>query len=308
MPEFTHRRPLDPTRRPNPEVIQPSSRRSELGLEGRSFDEQSALLSPNGQANPIQLRTANGGNPVVQLSNDPKDVIANPDEYEFGEVAAAYAQDMDQEQSALIDKQGYGDYTGTHSDESKRDGKRLKKTDCTTYVLDILRAAFNAVGKGKEWDETFADAQRNSGSTGFKGTELMKSLQSKMGWVGVYWAPDSKSSDGEHSYSAAIANSKGTYYGIDVDKDKAVTDYRPEDSRDAEMGNMNKLRQIAFGVLAARGGSHMAMIVGGAVYEVHWSSSSDDHNLFEDTDLADWGWGSGAIVMPPDQAAKWNDA
>jgi len=277
-----------------------------MNLAGRGFDEQAALLSPTHSNNSLQLSPARSGTSVVQLSNDPKDVIANPDDYEFGEVAAAYAQDMDQEQSKLIDERGYGTYTGTHSDESKRDGERLKKTDCTIYVLDILRSAFTAVGKGKEWDATFADAQRNSGSSGFKGTELMKSLQSKMGWVGVFWAPDSKSSDGENSYAAAIAKRKGSYYGIEVDPEKAVTDYQPEDGRDAEMGNMNKLHQIAFGVLAARGGSHMAMIVGGAVFEVHWSSSSDDHDLFEDTDLADWGWGSGAIVMPPDQAAKWN--
>ncbi len=223
----------------------------------------------------------------------------------IGERAAAIAKGMDEGQSKQIDDRGYGDYTGTQSGESKRDGNRLKKTDCTIYVLDTLKATFKAAGLSADWDKVFKDAVKNSGGA-FKGTELMKSLQSILGWVGVFWAPDTKSGDGEHDYSAAMAKKGKGYYGISVDADKTVTDYAPSKASRKKTDKLEQLKRVNFGVLCARGGSHMAMIIKGNVYEVHWSYTADSHDLIEFTPLQDWGWGSGAIVMPPDEVANWN--
>ncbi len=225
-----------------------------------------------------------------------------PEKPDVAAVAAGHARAIDEKQSAEINATGEGAYTGSQSGER---GK--KKTSCIGYVLDVLAKTFASIGKSADWDRIRKTAYRQSGDAGIKGTELMKVLQAELGWVGVFFAPDTKSGDGEHDYSAKKAKSKGSYYGIQVDKDKLVTDYNPGGGRQAESEAIRRLRRVKFGVLAARGGMHMTMILSGHVYEVHWSDTSDSHNLFEDAgDLSGWGWGSGAIVMPPEEAAGWN--
>ncbi len=229
----------------------------------------------------------------------------SPAKAPVGALAAGVAKRIDETQSKEIDAKGYGSYTGTHSGEEAKDGKQLKKTDCTIYVLDVLRQAFAAAGRSDDWTRVFADAKRTSNGA-FKGTELMKSLQTNLGWIGVFWGKDSNNPDAEHSYSARKAKKGGGYYGIQVDPDKVVTDYAPADESRKTTTNLEKLRRVKFGVLGARGGSHMAMLLNGQVYEVHWSNSADSHDLFEARPLEEWGWESGAVVMPPEELASWN--
>lgn len=245
-------------------------------------------------------------NPLLQMRYDEAALALKPtvaaQKPGFADVAAGHARSIDDKQSEQIKAKGEGDYTGTKSGES---GK--KKTSCIGYVLDVLAQTFASIGKTADWDRIRKQAYRQSGAGGIKGTELMKVLQSELGWVGVFWAPDTKSGDGENDYSARKAKTKGSYYGIKVDKDKLVTDYSPGGGRKAESEAIRRLRRVKFGVLAAKGGTHMTMILSGHVFEVHWSDTSDSHNLFEDAgDLSNWGWGSGAIVMPPEEAAGWN--
>ena len=258
----------------------PESTESRLeSLRGANYAEGTAALRPN---NAVQL---------------------TPTDRSFGTTAAAHTRAMDDKQSEQIRATGDGDYTGSQS------GQRGKKiTSCIGYVLDILAQTFASVGKSADWDRVRRKAYQQSGASGIKGTELMKVLQSELGWTGVFWAPDTKSGDGENDYSARKAKSQGTYYGIKVDKDKLVTDYAPTNGRTAESDAISRLRRVKFGVMAAQGGSHVTMILSGHVFEVHWSETSDSHNLFEDAgDLSTWGWGSGAIVMPADEAAGWNE-
>ena len=74
------------------------------------------------------------------------------------------------------------------------------------------------------------------------------------------------------------------------------------------IANLDKLRGINFGVMAADGGMHMVIFVRGKVYEVHWSHDSKSHDLYEYTDMKDWKWKSGAIMVPPEELANWGRA
>ncbi len=130
----------------------------------------------------------------------------------------------------------------------------------------------------------------------------MKALQTKRGWEALFWAPDPlDSADGqsEHPYAYRIVRRKGTYYGITVDPAKSVINYRRTSATNpTDLTGIERLRRLQFGVLAARGGTHMALVVNGAVYEVHWSSPATDRNAIEATPLESFVWQSGAIAAP----------
>ena len=62
---------------------------------------------------------------------------------------------------------------------------------------------------------------------------------------------------------------------------------------------MQRLRRLQFGVLTARGGMHMALVINGSVYEVHWKSPATDRDAITETPLESFAWLSGAIAAPP---------
>ncbi len=67
---------------------------------------------------------------------------------------------------------------------------------------------------------------------------------------------------------------------------------------------LERLARIPFGVLTAHGGTHMALILSGVVYEVHWDQHSGSPHLYARTPLETWGWGSGIVVAPADDVDK----
>lgn len=226
-------------------------------------------------------------------------ILAAPENYGFSMWAAAHARDRMLEHQQSVDADGVGTIEGIHA-ENKTDG--AEREDCTTYVLETLGAAFGAAGQQGLWNQVKSEASRNSGSGGFKGIELMKALKNRAGWKSLFWAPDTKKSadeDAEHTYAASVANRKGTYYGAEVEKDMAVTNYRRTDeSAEADLTGIESLKQLPFGVLAARGGMHMALLLNGAVYEVHWDWAATERDVVEATPLENWGWLSGMVSAP----------
>ena len=52
------------------------------------------------------------------------------------------------------------------------------------------------------------------------------------------------------------------------------------------------------------GGDHMALLIHGVVYEVHWDEESTSLELYEAKDLEDYGWHTGAVVVPADEFNK----
>ncbi len=56
-----------------------------------------------------------------------------------------------------------------------------------------------------------------------------------------------------------------------------------------------------FGFGLSKGGMHTWVFSKGKVYEVHWDKIGSE--LYEATPLRRFPWLSGAIIIPPDQAA-----
>jgi hypothetical protein len=239
-----------------------------------------------------------------------------------GKLAAAYAEIKDVEHDLAVLERGHGTYVGNRApDDGQSRTPKPKKSDCTEYTIEVLRDTFTALGQGDRWRQVLAAAQRRSGSGGLKGTDLIAELVSSLGWKALYWNADSQlvdntasgAEDTEHRYTyllasgqAGAASKKGKYYGIPIEQDKLIIDYRPNPSSRAtkrtttaqNLTGIERLKRVPFGVLAARGGRHMAVVVYGVVYEVHWDAECTTENVIDATPLESWGWLSGVIGAP----------
>jgi hypothetical protein len=237
-----------------------------------------------------------------------KTTLANPQKASIGEFAAAKAKSMKVEHSLAVLERGYGTHVGNQAtDTGQSRNPAPTKTDCTEYTVSVLRETFNAKGQGDAFKKILSSASKESGGS-LKGTKLIDALRTQAGWKVLYWNPDTSfvdtkpdgSKDTEHTYSAHVAKTKGTYYGVPIEKDKLVADYSPKagtkTSRDTTA--LDKLRKIPFGVIAARGGMHIAMLVSGVVYEVHWKEQCTSERVFEATPLENWAWLSGIVAAP----------
>lgn len=235
------------------------------------------------------------------------DVIKGaPGTRSFGVLAAAITESMEVEHKLGVEKTARGTLTGTKSGETPPAG--VKKSDCTILVLDVLEQAFAAQGKAADWKKAKAKALElaKARGGGLSGIDIQQALVTELGWKGIFWAPDptfpypSEADKSEHAFAYRKARGGGTYYGLPVAE--TVVNYAPREGSGTakETSQLDKLRTIPFGVLSARGAKHMALIVRGAVYEVHWTETSDKPDVIEGTALEKWGWLSGAIVVPPE--------
>lgn len=251
----------------------------------------------------------------------------------FGEVGSAFAKLKDVTHDLSILQTGTGTYVGT---QCTTPAAGTTPTNCTNIVLEVLENTFTQQGKSADWAKVkkkWAENTKARGGGGMSGLDVQAALQSECGWLGIFWAPDpsyqvpaaelDKGRPDEASYTAAIAKKKGTYYkdfgkkgypGVSISQ--VVTNYAPEtptagygtaSTTTKDMTQLNKLKKLPFGVLAAHGGEHMTIITYGKVIEVHWSKEATDADLIEQTDLEKWAVGprsgyhyyaSGAIVAP----------
>jgi len=84
------------------------------------------------------------------------------------------------------------------------------KTDCITYVINVLKYAFEQTGR--------KDVARKVGGLGKHGTELAAYLTG-LHWKAHYWSPDVNNPPDnlqEHPFSYSLAVKTGKYYGIPV--------------------------------------------------------------------------------------------
>lgn len=242
-------------------------------------------------------------------------ISANPTAHRLGTVAGAKARETMLQHQASVAATGTGTIHGNKCTTPAPAG--ATSADCTTYVLDVLKSAFAAKGESATWTAVMAEANRTSGGK-LKGTELLVALQAKAGWEGVFWAPDPRNPEdasSEHPVAYRKATKDQTYYGVKVDASKSVIDYRrtaptPDPGQPAQprpapnMVGIERLRRLDFGVLAARGGRHMALIVNGSVYEIHWDRPATDPTAIEATPLESFAWQSGVIVAPKGDLAR----
>lgn len=196
-------------------------------------------------------------------------------------------------------------------DPAKYRRKGLERTDCITYVIDCLKAGFNGVGD--------TAAAGKVGTLGKHGTELAKYLVNTKKWTGVHINPDEVHPDDglqEHTYASYIARKKKRYYNIPMAY--KVTNYRPTPKTDSDFQKLNPgkgvtpldsvsyqaFKKVGFGFGLSKGGLHTWLFSDGKVYEVHWEETAASGNLYEATELNKFGWNSGAVIIPPDQATK----
>lgn len=235
------------------------------------------------------------------------DVIkGSPTTSSFGVLAAAITESVDVEHKLGVEKTGRGILTGTRSGETPPAG--AKKSDCTILVLDVLEQAFTAQGKAADWKKVRKKALEiaNARGGGISGIDIQKALVGELGWKGIFWAPDptfaytAEADKSEHAYAYRKVREAGTYYGLSIEQ--SVVNYAPrQGSKTAEeTTQLDRLSAIPFGVLSARGAKHMALLVRGVVYEVHWTETSDKPDVIEGTSLKKWAWLSGAVVVPPE--------
>lgn len=230
-----------------------------------------------------------------------KAVGAAPTTHSLGEVGAAKARDMMLEHQQSIASNGTGTVQGNRCTVATAG---VAKSDCTQYVYAILKYAFGAKGEAATWKSVATEASRISGSGGLRGTALQKALETEAGWKGVFWAPSPRNpEDGTSEHPAAYkrVRNKGLYSSDDVavDNSRSVIDYRPKAAtKEPTFTRIDQLKKVPLGVISARGGTHMTLIINGEVYEVHWDKPANDPNVIQATPLEKWQWQSGAIVMP----------
>ena len=228
-------------------------------------------------------------------------ITADPAVHRFGVVAGAYGHDALLAHHEACDRTGTGTIHGNHSGVPAPAG--AVSTDCTEYVLTVLDQTFAAAGLSAQWRTIRRRAARNSGSGGLKGTEVIKAIQAESNWQALFWAPDPRDpadNTAEHPYAYRIANTRQVYYGIHVDPARSVVNYRrTSPARRADLTGVERLRRLPFGLLAARGGIHMALIVNGEVHEVHWTEPATSRDAITATPLENFAWQSGVIAAPP---------
>jgi subtilisin family serine protease len=228
-------------------------------------------------------------------------IIASPSVQSLGVLAGAYGHEVLLAHHDAYDRTGTGTIHGNRSGAPKPTG--AVSTDCTAYVLTMLDQAFAAKGLAAEWQAVRSTAITNSKPGGLKGTEVIKALQADRNWQAVFWAPDPTDpadANSEHPFAYRKVRSGNTYYGINVDPARSVIDYRrTRASHRVDLTGIGRLQRLQFGLLAARGGIHMAMIVNGEVHEVHWSTPATSRDSITATPLETFAWQSGVIAAPP---------
>ncbi len=239
-----------------------------------------------------------------------KAITDAPATHSFSEVAAASARSMMLAHQDAIAKTGQGLYMGNHNTPAAPAG--VTRSDCTEWALSVIGGAYKAQGKGDEWKNIMATARANSGADGLKGTEVIKAIQAQGNWTGVFFGPDPRNpadSDPEHPTAYKKVREQGTYYGISVDNDKSVVEYRRTDTtKPAKTEQLEKLRKVPFGIMVARGGKHMMIMINGFVYELHWDKLATDPDVLQATPLENFEWLSGVVLIPTDEVTKaWKD-
>jgi hypothetical protein len=228
-------------------------------------------------------------------------ITSAPSDHTLGTLAGAYGHD------ALLAHHDAYDRTGTGTIHGNQCGVPTPAgavpSDCTEYVLAVLDQAFAAKGLISEWQATRRTAAKTSGPGGFKGTELIKALQADRNWQALFWAPDpSDPADrtSEHPAAYRIVQNRHTYYEIHVKPALSVVNYRPtRRGRTADLTGIERLHRLQFGLMAIRGGQHMALIVNGDVHEVHWDIPATSRDAITTTPLERFAWQSGVIAAPP---------
>ncbi|HET6282160.1 MAG TPA: hypothetical protein VFH73_14430 [Polyangia bacterium] len=189
----------------------------------------------------------------------------------------------------------------------------LVKTNCITYVFNVLAEAFDKAGMPSVRGELQKRRDR--------GTSVAKYLVDAQRWTALYYNPDvnhPRDAQAEHPYSYRRIRNGGDYYGIRIGAQ--LINYEPTPKTDpsfksfsglglaaeATQQDLRLLQQcgrIRFGVGISRGGVHTWLFSSGFVYEVHWNQIGPA--LYERSPFKTYPFLSGVVVVPPDAPRIW---
>ncbi|MGN6108896.1 MAG: eCIS core domain-containing protein [Kofleriaceae bacterium] len=252
----------------------------------------------------------------------------------FSEAAAADSELTAIEHWLAVRETGEGPRTGSHS------GEAGPSCNCTTYVADVLRRTYAKIGHPERWDAVRRKAlSLNTGNlTGLNGIQLQKALIQERGWKAIYFAPDptyehyrmrrrdrnrvlirdaagnvlwGADTYAEDTYASLRQHKK--VHGIQISQQ--AINYRPEaavpdwstpvqSTTIQDRRGLEKLERIPFGVLTVREALHMALLVDGVVYEVHFDKKRNELSLYESKRLEQWAFPAGIVVAPGDAVDK----
>jgi hypothetical protein len=230
----------------------------------------------------LGLRIKDSGGAVVFDSEDQFSSVTCWDAL-IGNCVDAVQNIYEGHHGMCADRDEGGDYYGSASGSSKSGGI---KTDCVTFVLQVLDRAYGECRAG-------ADARflRQNAAYGSKFAPALADA----GWALVLFVRDRELRLEAKDYYAGIykkARDQGTLWGrpVEVVEDynvdgewDAVTDQWTEGQSDALMlERWNTIgEQVPFGIIGLGLRSHVVMKVGPAIYECHWSYGAQGANLFD---------------------------
>jgi hypothetical protein len=235
----------------------------------------------------------------------------------LGLVAAAHTRLALLEHHSSIDRTGIGTVHGNQAGTPPPAGFTGRLSDCTIFASDALKAAFKTKGQSAKWDAVILEmramgdrdvppshrhyAMRHD----IQATRLIAALVKECGWTATFWSPDPRNPDDrdpEHPDAYRKVRETGIYHEsqIPIDKDKLVIEYRRTDSQSVtDFTGVDRLRNLPFGCFTTRGGTHVAAILNGSVYEMHWKHQAHDKSAIESTPLERFTWNSGVLAAPP---------
>jgi hypothetical protein len=206
-------------------------------------------------------------------------------------------------------KKDYATQVGSHYGGA--DGVGKTKTDCITYVMNVLTYAFEKTGKPE-----YAAGVRANAS---KGTDLGHYLVGR-GWKAYYWNPDVKNPrDGvsEHPFAYKSTSRSGIYYSVPVSGyiidynltpvtvapppgflDRLLGAKAPPPPRINDMTAFDAFSKVKFSYGLAKGGVHTFLLSYGMVFEVHWGACGP--GLYGVSPFYTYAYLDGLVITPPD--------
>lgn len=206
--------------------------------------------------------------------------------------------------------------------------KKWRRTDCQTYIQDVIRYAYEKIGRRDLYDGLRAFYKSRNLVNG----TVMAEYLVKNGWKAYLYMPDTENpydADQAHVKMYDLAQRTKLWWkvplaGFIVNYNPTVTNKngirvaKPTPLDADGKRRLDALANVKFAVCVFTGARHTGVLFRGKVLEVHWKTISGhstvddeyevfrDERLYEATDLINFGWAEGIIVIPPDSQAAIN--
>lgn len=201
----------------------------------------------------------------------------------------------------------HGHQIGSQHPDMKTSPK--KNVDCIRYVKAAIADGYEAIG--------MPETARKIHSF-HKGTDLARYLKSR-GWRAVYYnsETDDEGEEEQNKRTLKHVNESNAYFPYDpdwrVNIDDKWLDYGVQSNKYSQAVN-DKITQEDFGFVNANNGTHTALLMNGAVYEVHRNKEGfneyppdtpESEKLYEKQDFNRWNQSKGekkkqgVVMLPP---------